>query len=153
MWVGPALVGVLLILMIGSGYGYANWYDSDTVEIYCYDGRLIFNTLRAPNVFAHPGDPIPGAPAERVRSDDDHSGWYCKKFSGLWFRRSIPLWIPVVVVVMLTAFAWWPDVRSAGRTRHGRCARCGYARSGLAPGAVCPECGTAPAAAGAAAKA
>lgn len=53
----------------------------------------------------------------------------------------LPLWIPVVILVLSTAWLWWRDRR---RVRAGHCAACGYDLAGLAPGVGCPECGAKP---------
>jgi len=57
----------------------------------------------------------------------------------------VPMWIPLGVLLGATSGAWWLDAAARRRARVGLCAACGYERAGLAPGAVCPECGKAPA--------
>jgi hypothetical protein len=55
----------------------------------------------------------------------------------------VPLWLPAVAMLILTAIAWRVDARA----RHSQgdvCAKCHYDRAGLAKGAVCPECGSEP---------
>ena len=76
-----------------------------------------------------------------------------------WFRtwnneclplRPMPLGF--AVDTLLFAALMWASVRGdrawrlSRRRRRGRCANCNYDRTGLAPGAVCPECGAAAAA-------
>jgi hypothetical protein len=48
----------------------------------------------------------------------------------------IPLWLACVVPWL--AWRWWTR---RTRRRSGRCTGCGYDLKGLAPGALCPECG------------
>jgi hypothetical protein len=55
----------------------------------------------------------------------------------------LPLWIPFCISAVPTAILFYLDRPSARRRRAGGCARCGYDRAGLAPQAVCPECGAA----------
>jgi len=43
----------------------------------------------------------------------------------------------------ITAVAWRLDTLARRRADRTHCPRCRYDRSGLAAGAVCPECGTA----------
>ena len=65
-----------------------------------------------------------------------------------WFRGpvrqpavSVPLWIPVVALAIITAGAWRLDTLARRRAREGQCLKCHYDRAGLAPDAFCPECG------------
>jgi hypothetical protein len=48
----------------------------------------------------------------------------------------VPLWCPAIVAFLLTILAWC----KLGR-HPSECRKCGYDRTGLAPGVVCPECG------------
>ena len=57
----------------------------------------------------------------------------------------VPLWPAVVATLTLTAFAWRLDTLARRRARAGFCPKCNYNRTGLAAGAVCPECGNLPA--------
>lgn len=58
-----------------------------------------------------------------------------------------PLWQGFILDLMLWAALWltltWSigATRQAWRRRHMRCTHCGYSRTGLLPGAACPECG------------
>lgn len=82
----------------------------------------------------------------------DYNGWHVSKPSGgmpkfSWryyagtSNLSIPLW-PVVLVMCGMSGLWWrSDAIARRRTRRGRCATCGYDRSGLAQDVKCPECG------------
>jgi len=55
----------------------------------------------------------------------------------------IPLWTPVALSGLATTMAWRLDTLARRRARVGLCRTCSYDRTGLAPGAVCPECGAA----------
>jgi hypothetical protein len=55
-----------------------------------------------------------------------------------WWSFYLPLWIPLVVVAVPTAFLWHRDRRMPP----GHCQKCGYDLTGNVSG-VCPECGTA----------
>ena len=54
---------------------------------------------------------------------------------------SVPLWLPALLSLLATAFAWRADLNHLRRTRAGLCPACGYDRAGLVAEAVCPECG------------
>ena len=56
---------------------------------------------------------------------------------------AVPLWAPLALALVPTALAWRLDGLARCRVRLGHCPHCGYDRAGLAPGAVCPECGSA----------
>ena len=55
----------------------------------------------------------------------------------------VPTWMIALLAATLSGMswrAWWRD----RHRRRGLCAKCGYDRSGLRDGAMCPECGTPP---------
>lgn len=56
---------------------------------------------------------------------------------------SIPLWVLLALIAAPTAWLWRRDRRLRRALAAGFCASCGYDRAGLAPDAVCPECGAA----------
>ena len=56
----------------------------------------------------------------------------------------VPLWIPLVVAAGIAALAWRLDTLASRRARLDLCHICHYDRTGLALGAVCPECGRLP---------
>src|SRR5262249_31688217 len=55
-----------------------------------------------------------------------------------WTDISIPLWLPLLIVAMPTAFFWYRDRR---RPPPGHCPKCGYNLTFNESG-CCPECGT-----------
>jgi len=56
----------------------------------------------------------------------------------------VPLWFPLILAILPTAFAWRLDTLARRRARVGLCAHCHYDRRGLVAGVVCPECGGGP---------
>ncbi len=55
----------------------------------------------------------------------------------------IPLWAPFLLAAFVTTIVWRLDTLARRRAKLGACPKCSYSRTGLAPNAVCPECGTA----------
>jgi hypothetical protein len=54
-----------------------------------------------------------------------------------------PLWPAAVPLLLISAGAWGAELFGRGRRQPNACPHCQYDRSGLAPCAVCPECGRA----------
>lgn len=62
----------------------------------------------------------------------------------LWIEEvTLPLWIPTAVACGASLLCRRQDALARRRAGAGRCVKCHYDRSGLAAGAVCPECGCA----------
>jgi len=57
-----------------------------------------------------------------------------------WYLR-LPYWIPMLPCLMTFALLFRVERRAKRLARVGKCAQCGYDLTGLADGAVCPECG------------
>ena len=57
----------------------------------------------------------------------------------------VPLWSLLIVFALATVTAWILDTIARRRARSNLCPKCNYDRTGLAAGAVCPECGKLPA--------
>lgn len=55
-----------------------------------------------------------------------------------WTLIAIPLWAPLLLAGVPTGLMC---LRGRNRRAAQQCAACGYDLAGLAPGAVCPECG------------
>jgi len=68
--------------------------------------------------------------------------WHSWIFPTYWVV-SIPLWPFILAALGTTVAAWRLDVL-ARRRQYTHCPKCNYDRTGLAPGAVCPECGSKP---------
>lgn len=69
-------------------------------------------------------------------------GWRLAASRWVW---RFPLWMIAALTGCLTVVIWGLDAAKARRALIGLCPMCSYDRTGLAPGAVCPECGTLPA--------
>ena len=62
-------------------------------------------------------------------------------FAGITSACNICLWPPTFLSATLAASGFVLDARARRRARHGLCTKCNYNRTGLAPTALCPECG------------
>ncbi len=59
------------------------------------------------------------------------------------FTFTIPFWTPALAALVASALAWRLDTLATRRAKLGACPTCSYPRTGLAPSAPCPECGSA----------
>ncbi len=135
---GGAVVSVLLVVVwIGSGWMTVSWHPS--WRFYLTDGALTVFTVDAD-----------------INDGDNRPGWHyfqrtLFKFPHTWLPARypgahvvvLPLWIPLVCALGTTAIAWRLDTLARRRANKHLCMKCSYDRTGLAAGAVCPECGAA----------
>ena len=63
--------------------------------------------------------------------------------AGTRWGLAVPIWMLIIPLLAATAIAWRLDTLASRCARVGLCPKCHYDRAGLAPGAVCPECGAA----------
>jgi len=141
-WRGAGLTVFLVVVWIGSGFKQTHWSVGS-------DGHL---------ALAKGGLFIAGPLFEGSRGSGrylwfEHNGYELRWWFEWWHADlpsygnetdwyfTIPLWLPALLSLSATAAAWRADCKSLRRARAGLCAGCGYDRSGLAFGAVCPECG------------
>lgn len=113
-------------LGLHDGRGYLLIFSKDIAE---YRASL----KRTPLILeaAHPGGPWTERPL-----------WPSWKASCTGTRYLvIPLWCVLAAVGLPTALVRGRELWRMVFRRHG-CRKCGYSLAGLAPGALCPECGT-----------
>ena len=136
-WGGAVVSVLLLVVWVGSGWCSAGWWVSGTGWVGVEAGRFgiapfIRSTLgREPGVYG----PLPW-----------HVNWGWFWVNSAQHRRAdlwIPLWPAPAGSLLITVAAWRLDTIAPRRARIGFCPKCSYNRTGLAPGAVCPECGAA----------
>ncbi len=153
-WGGAAVTVLLVVVWIASAWFMLEWGNRGGWHTVLSGGEWIIS-------YAGPADPaspsdLPGFVGRRLPSAQYYwpvgfyftwhpkpqlswlLGWY-----GQWF---VPLWIPVLFFGMLSALAWRLDTLARRRARLNLCPTggCNYDRTGLAAGAVCPECGRLP---------
>lgn len=68
--------------------------------------------------------------------------WFRTFRSGRMWVYAAPLWLLAGLVLIVTARAWRLDALARRRALLNLCAICRYDRTGLPPGASCPECGS-----------
>lgn len=142
---GSAVLVVLAIAIVFSLHGQAVWCWDRFSFVMLSDGAVDIALPRPPPYLYNVDEGFP-RPVCRI-------GWRQVALTPrgfaqpvLWPRRvpgkdivetMVPLWIPLVLVGVLTLIAW-------RRERHqhpsGRCQRCGYDLTGNVSGR-CPECG------------
>ena len=140
-WGGAAATVLLATAFLGSIW-FTLHHESPGVWIFAID-RCAFAGLHIPGApeAAGFGWHLTPHPADSVRwflnwtSDSRHSQFF------------VPIWMPIAASLLLTAWAWRLDTLARRRTRLNLCPTggCNYDRTGLAAGAVCPECGKLPA--------
>ncbi len=138
---GGAAVTVLLVVVWMGSNGRMLWWSSSDGHALVVDRGLL--QIEYP--------PLPNGRHLKA-------GWHAQRvFDGLFWwplpRRDfgfsnfvIPFWYLVAASLTGTASAWSLDVFANRRARFKphRCPKCNYDRTGLAPGVVCPECGSKP---------
>jgi len=139
-WGGAALAIVLLVVWIGSG-----WWFVSSPRI----GRHVLAVTDGSLMDYHFLNSVTGGFARFVM--DSARGPFRWWFEYVELPNAavciIPLWAPLRFTLIVTGFAWRADLIARRRAMLGKCPNCGYARAGLAAGALCPQCGTSPVAA------
>ncbi|MFN0012504.1 MAG: hypothetical protein ACKVS8_12770 [Phycisphaerales bacterium] len=136
-WGGAAVCAALLVVWVGSGWWFLMWSSTGGTIVQIGAGQATV----ASDMSKYLAPYQPGLEAGRTRASFAYGfDWIAE---GLDWEFVFPLWAPFVLFLIPTAIAWCLDARARRAARIGLCAKCGYDRAGLAPGAVCPECGAA----------
>ena len=77
----------------------------------------------------------------RQPTDREPYGFSFEHFPGSHWIATFPLWTPFAVASPFAVLLWAHDTRLTRRANAGKCTKCAYDCSGLAPDAKCPECG------------
>ena len=140
-WTGLALCILFLVAWIGSGWCYAGIAYSEPRRFRAMGidvGALWYEWIDG----AAPG---PGTlpPGWSFRGGTTPL-WSFRLAMVPMIRRwggVIPLYIPLLLLAVLTVWLMEKDRRSARWAKEGRCDRCGYDLSTLTENTPCPECG------------
>jgi hypothetical protein len=135
-WGGTVVSVVLELVWMASGWGWLGVY-TDHFDVGVASGIVHVEVLappRPPGPYAWGGG-IGAHPYFWKRS-------MSSQMAALSTRLDFLLWIPAHIATAITATAWCLDARARRRAMIGACPNCSYSRAGLAPSAVCPECGS-----------
>jgi hypothetical protein len=136
-WGGAAVTLLLVVVWIGSAVYPSLYLLSSGVQCGAADGCMVAGRLQFPKWMS------------------PRTGWYFSKpqwelwwlpswsRSGAYWECFIPLWPIVFIAALSTATAWRLDTLARRRAKLNLCPTCHYDRTGLAPTALCPECGRA----------
>jgi hypothetical protein len=128
---------VLLLAWVASGFGFVALYLSHDVMVLIHGGSLRIDVGLGMD------------PALFPRYARFRGGAFYLDWTAGWDSRPplqfywISLWIPLAASLATCGTAWRLDTLARRRAKLGACPKCSYSRAGLAPSAVCPECGTA----------
>jgi hypothetical protein len=144
-WGGAAVTVLLVVVWIGSGWCSAG-FSLERRMLWVDGGQAKFG--RFPEFAMHGRGPEPSptqvfANVHRT-SFEPLCLWVELASPGSFPGGSVPLWMPVVLLLPPTAAAWRLDILARRRARLNLCPKCHYDRAGLGAGAVCPECGSKP---------
>ena len=135
-WGGAVVTVLLVVVWIGSGWWALGWRVNSAFSASIAAGEIqIVNWKINGRSARWECSPHPFYLGSRFRfnSPAPPVGTY-------W---SLPIWSACAMACAASASAWRLDTLARRRAKLNLCAKCHYARTGLAVGAVCPECGAA----------
>ncbi len=138
-WGGAAVTVLLVVVWVGSGWWIAMLDFKQGLSVALWGGQIRATYERfVGEQFAIPDLDTGPYPTPFAWSFE----WWT---TGPVSRYDCPMWFPAGASFLITAAAWRLDALARRRARVGFCPKCNYDRTGLAAGAVCPECGRLPA--------
>jgi hypothetical protein len=144
-WAGVTVYSLLLVMWVFSIWGYVVWQvrvgnlnyqfilNAHLFVIAWTDIKLLFSPPLQWRLGSYPMPHylpellLPKLIKQTVAAGISNAG-YCR-----WFM--LPMWIPLLIVAIPTAFLFWRDRRILGY-----CQKCDYNLTGNTSG-ICPECG------------
>ena len=145
-WGGAAATVLLVVVWIGSGWLFVGFATEAGSAVYFTAGGVGVQTSRR---YAIDSPFDWGSRKAPLWSLWD---WECRSsgpgppsfHTPPGFSVFGPLWPFMMPIAGTTVIAWRLDTLARRRARLNLCPKCDYDRTGLADGAVCPECGSAP---------
>ena len=139
-WTGAAVTVLLVVAWIAGGRVGAYWMCHNGARIGFLRGALLVDWFPS-------GLRVSGRGLEKGFSlfsepELQSQGWMSVHDRGMGPTILVPLWMLAVFALIPTWFAWRRDALANRRVRLNLCPKCNYDRTGLAAGAVCPECGS-----------
>lgn len=138
-WAGTVATIAMLVAYPAS----AHWYAGVFVGGYgaaAYGGGMRW-VYPIESASTNPGRPVIDGGAGRIPPGANDWTWWFRHDNGpggLLF--DVPLWFPLVLVALPTAFAWYRLWQIHSR-KPGCCIKCGYDLAGT-PSQICPDCGS-----------
>ena len=138
-WGGASLAVLLLGVWVASGWWECQYFVSNGWGGGIACGRCWISAVQGlPSSFV-------GFEQFAVVSAPQYRWWF---EGGVWggsWRLSIPIWLLACLAAFVVVLTLRLDARARRRANVHLCRKCTYDRTGLAPGALCPECGSPPA--------
>lgn len=160
---GAVLIVLLITVWLLSGFTRVYWFHPGSrTLVSVYAGQFVVERLdemkleaakeqeRTSRLLLEEDSALQGNLAPHVNSASQGDAyimpytlhwWFSLENTVLGTALALPLWAPVAVLLAVVAPLWYKDLRALRRIRAGRCANCGYSRTGIARTSVCPECG------------
>jgi hypothetical protein len=137
-WAGAAVTVVLVVVWIGSIQTTIKWQLTKALGVSVGRGRLSTCDVRDTVIGWWQMD-TPGLHV--LRNLPPELLWNFYRYdTSQSLEFAIPIWPVPAFTLLATIAAWRFDALARRRAKLNLCPNCGYDRTGLAPGAVCPEC-------------
>ncbi len=153
-WGGAVVTALLVVVWIGSGWWGMSYQTTQRWAVQIHSGALLLSCengtlVTLPMGWRFSGDWQNPRFEWRFAYDEwqSSSGPFFNigvVQSSIWRVCQIPLWFPTLMLLVLSVASWRFDTLAHRRARQNLCPKCNYDRTGLAAGAVCPECGRLP---------
>ena len=145
-WGGAAVTVLLVVVWVGSCWKWRQNVTIGSTTLETATGFVIVGYMGEIDLIDRSGVfTWPKNPPRLVIGPFEVYWWFWSWGTGTsYWRVLIPLWLPTVPALAATVYLWRRDARLRSRSVLNLCPKCSYDRTGLAPDATCPECGSSP---------